>query len=87
MSPNRTRARRWLVERGLPLVYERTLAEMLVEAEERVLLAVARTHGAALANRIAEQLAQSPSVAPLDGSAQPGEHVADEHRATAPAGG
>ncbi len=82
MSPNRIRARRWLVERGLSLGYERTLAELLTDAEERVILAIARLHGTALANRGAEELTERGPISPLDVLAQPAEQVTDQHGLT-----
>ena len=81
MSPNRTRARRWLVERGLPLGCERSLAEHLSYAEgrgeERVLALIANHIGVDYFRIIDKKLAQSRAVTPVDRAAQSAEDVVE----------
>jgi len=91
MSPNRTRARRWLVERGLSLSHERALADELAIAEgrgeERVIKLLIEHVGPAVQRLILDILEESTGVTLRDAIAQPADDVADQHRAISPADG
>ena len=64
-----------------------SLAEIIVDAEQRgarrVLDLLAR-RSMAIANAVAEELAQSSSITPIDDRAQSAEHGADQDRLTVP---
>ncbi len=89
MSPNRTRARRWLVEHGLSVTHERSLADLLHEAERsgEARAGVVVYRSLAFAAYVAEDFVQGTDVPPLDGVTQPTEQFADQHGPTSPVEG
>lgn len=91
MAMHRARARAFFLKMHRTAVHEHVdiLADEIAQAEARgraeMLRIVRGVVGEDAWLRVLQGVAESPGITPLDGSTQPGDHVTDEHRATAPA--